>query len=393
MKIFLGIIKYSALAVLLGILAATVAAYLELPVPTKPLVVQTGSMAPAIPAGSLVVISERATDGAGVNYVENDVITFKKGNDLVSHRVVKVIRENGEKYFQTKGDANYDNDPQLVAEGNVVGKVVLAAPFVGKLIAFIKQPVGFLLLVAVPTLFIIISELLVIVEEVRKKPKKKPESINIYKPITLTVMCLIFVGSSFSYFSDVDTSTNNIFSAAPIFPGAPGSVVINEINWSGSDLSGQDGQNDEWLELKNMTSTPINLVGWKISGAISGVGDLTITSGTIPAHGFFLISNFSEVVSRINTVPDLVTTTIQLDNSNAQYILKNSLGNTVDTADDGSGNPLAGANGPQKRSMERKIIPGDGTQVANWQTASTHTNMDGSGSTDEFGTPKVENGL
>lgn len=217
MKVLIATIKYFALVFFVGIVAVTIAAYLDLPVPTKPLVVQTGSMNPAIPAGSLVVISERPTDGAGVNYVENDVVTFKKGNTLVSHRVVRVVRENREKFFQTKGDANAAADPELVSESAVVGKVVFAAPFVGKLVAFVKQPAGFLLLVAVPTLFIIISELFVIFEEIRKKPKKKSMVANIYKPITLTAVALVFVGTSFSYFSDVAVSENNVFKPLKAF--------------------------------------------------------------------------------------------------------------------------------------------------------------------------------
>src|SRR3990167_4434609 len=135
MKIFFGIIKYSVLAVFVTIVGVTVAAYLDLPVPTKPLIVQTGSMAPSIPAGSLVVVAKKGTDGAGVNYVENDVITFQKGKELVSHRVVNVVRENGEKFFQTKGDANQEPDPELVQDKQVIGRIVFAAPFVGKFVS------------------------------------------------------------------------------------------------------------------------------------------------------------------------------------------------------------------------------------------------------------------
>src|SRR3989344_7072120 len=193
MRILVGIIKYSATLVFVGIVAVTVAAYLNLPVPTKPLVVQTGSMDPDIPAGSLVFVSEKATDEVDVNYVEEDVITFKKGSALVSHRVVSVIREDGEKFFKTKGDANAEGDPELVPDSAVVGKVILAVPFAGKLVAFVKQPLGFLLLVAVPTLFIIISELFALFGELRKKPKVKAQPINIYKPITLTLMSMVFI--------------------------------------------------------------------------------------------------------------------------------------------------------------------------------------------------------
>src|SRR3990172_4785606 len=217
MKIFFGIIKYSVVAMFVAISFVTVSAYLDLPIPTRPLVVQTGSMAPSIPAGSLVVVAKKGTDGAGVNYVENDVITFQKGKELVSHRVVNVIRENEEKFFQTKGDANQEPDPELVPDKQVVGRVVFAAPFVGKFVSYARQPLGFILLITVPTLFFIISELLMLIEEIKKRPKKRDERLNIYKPITLTILCLVFIGSSLSYFSDTAVSSNNTFTAAPVF--------------------------------------------------------------------------------------------------------------------------------------------------------------------------------
>ncbi|MBI2031177.1 MAG: lamin tail domain-containing protein [Candidatus Levybacteria bacterium] len=221
----------------------------------------------------------------------------------------------------------------------------------------------------------------------------------------LTLMGIGFLSykTTMSLFSNTGQSTNNTFTASELFPTAtpsasptpvpvnPGDIVINEINWVGSDLTGQTGQDDEWLELRNTTSNSINLAGWKITGAVIGDGDLNISSGIIPANGFFLISNFNETTSRINIAPDLVTTAIQLDNANAQYILKDSGNNIIDTADDDSGVALAGTNGPPKRSMERKTPAGDGTQGANWQNSNAHTNMDGSGSTDEFGTPKDVN--
>ena len=47
----------------------------------------------------------------------------------------------------------------------------------------------------------------------------------------------------------------------------------------------------------------------------------------------------------------------------------------------------------QKKTMERKSPVGDGIILTNWQTATTHTNMDASSLTDEFATPKAINGL
>lgn len=229
---------------------------------------------------------------------------------------------------------------------------------------------------------------------------------------TLSVASIGLAGTRSNFTSQASNQTNSFGSAvtfatptpSPIvlgdsiptptpastpIPVQAGDVVINEINWGGSGLSTAD----EWIELRNTTANAIDLSGWKISGATSGAGDLSIPSGTIPANGFFLISNSNSAASKINVTPDLVTASIQLNNTNVQYILKTSTDLVIDTADDGSGVPLAGSSVSPEKTMERKTPPGDGTSNGKWQSATTHTNMDGNLVTDEFGTPKAENGL
>ncbi|PIP88143.1 hypothetical protein COW80_01910, partial [Candidatus Beckwithbacteria bacterium CG22_combo_CG10-13_8_21_14_all_01_47_9] len=83
----------------------------------------------------------------------------------------------------------------------------------------------------------------------------------------------------------------------------PGDVVINELMWMGT--SGWAA--DEYLELRNMTDRSIDLSGWSVGG-------VTIPSGkSIPAHGYFLITNFDKDGSGINVDPDLVDSDLELD--------------------------------------------------------------------------------
>lgn len=175
----------------------------------------------------------------------------------------------------------------------------------------------------------------------------------------------------------------------PTFANAaePRDVIINEINWAGSSASTAD----EWLEIKNLTDGAVDLSGWKIEGAATSGGTLTIPSGSmLPAQGFFLISNFAHTDSHstLNVPADWVTTSVSLRNSNAKYWLVDPFGNTIDVADDGAGNPLAGDN-TTKASMERnrQILRGDGQQ--SWHTAYLSTNFDSGVS--QFGAPKAEN--
>ncbi len=75
--------------------------------------VRTGSMEDDIHAGDYVLIVRKG------NYEIGDVVTFRKDNYLVTHRIIK---KNGDS-FVTKGDANNDEDGPILFN-QIVGKVV-----------------------------------------------------------------------------------------------------------------------------------------------------------------------------------------------------------------------------------------------------------------------------
>jgi predicted extracellular nuclease len=67
-----------------------------------------------------------------------------------------------------------------------------------------------------------------------------------------------------------------------------GHVVISEIQVSGGTAS------DEFVELVNPTDCPVSLEGWKLTKKTSTGNESNLVSnltGTIPAHGFFLITH------------------------------------------------------------------------------------------------------
>ncbi len=166
-------------------------------------------------------------------------------------------------------------------------------------------------------------------------------------------------------------------------------VVINEIAWAGSTAS----SNDEWIELYNTTASSIDITDWRIEGAATSGSDLTISDGIIPAHGYFLIANYAanSESSTLNVTPDMVDSSLSLSNSGAQYTLYDDTDNIIDTADDGSGVPLAGENGIVKKSMERNRVIADGTLATSWHTATTSVGFDAEAT--EMGTPKSLNSL
>lgn len=128
-------------------------------------VVQSGSMEPAIPVGSIVAVK------AVSHYEIGDIITFgrdTKRSIPVTHRIVeKNVSEKNTGYI-TKGDANEEADGINVSERDIIGKVVLTVPYVGYLIDFARTPLGYGLLVGLPALLIVLDEFADIIFEIHK---------------------------------------------------------------------------------------------------------------------------------------------------------------------------------------------------------------------------------
>jgi len=128
--------------------------------------VYTGSMEPAIPVGSVVVI--KPVDPETLR--EGDIICFQLSESTsVTHRIINVTDEG----FKTKGDANEDPDQGIVKKENIIGKVIFTIPFIGYLGYFVRTPLGFILLIILPVSIIIIMEIRNIVKELRKQKQEQ----------------------------------------------------------------------------------------------------------------------------------------------------------------------------------------------------------------------------
>ena len=102
----------------------------------------TGSMAPAYPAGSLLLVAEPA-DAAAIQVGAVIVVDGGDGSHL-THRVVGVLRdEDGQVTgYRTRGDAVAGDDPEPAPLAAVEGVVVAGAPVLGALRAWMASPLG-----------------------------------------------------------------------------------------------------------------------------------------------------------------------------------------------------------------------------------------------------------
>ena len=134
-------------------------------------------------------------------------------------------------------------------------------------------------------------------------------------------------------------------------------VLINEIAWAGTLASA----NDEWIELANFGSEPVDLTGWRLTDN----GDIDIAlSGFLPAHTYFLLERTDD-----STVADITADQIytgSLSNAGESLWLTDAEGTFVDSANaDGGGWPAGDS--ATRASMERH---GDGDTPGNWSTFS-----------------------
>ncbi|MEI6477424.1 MAG: signal peptidase I [bacterium] len=122
-------------------------------------VILSGSMAPGLPVGSLIVVRELPAS----QYQVGDVVSFKvpsRPSEVVTHRLVRLYRdEQGLRLAKTKGDANTNGDPWTLSLGNIMGKEVAVIPWLGYLAIVMRLPSGFLAAAALSLVFLVLPEM------------------------------------------------------------------------------------------------------------------------------------------------------------------------------------------------------------------------------------------
>jgi hypothetical protein len=138
-------------------------------------------------------------------------------------------------------------------------------------------------------------------------------------------------------------------------PYDPQSVIISEVAWAGTAAS----SSDEWIELWNPLSAPIDLSGWTLTDG----GDIHIAlGGVIEPDGFFLLERTDD-----GTVSDIAADQIYtggLSNGGEILQLLDPSGRMIDTANGDGGPWPAGSSAPVPLSMER--VSGGAESDSSW---------------------------
>lgn len=89
--------------------------------------VASGSMSPVFEKGAVVIVDQKYSD---LNI--GDIIAFKSDSGvIVVHRLIRFIKDQGNIYYYTKGDANNNEDDYKLSRENIIGVVKNYIPIIG----------------------------------------------------------------------------------------------------------------------------------------------------------------------------------------------------------------------------------------------------------------------
>ena len=112
-------------------------------------------MDPALPVGSLVLARQIPADRVGVGDV---ILVREESSEGLSipkiHRVVWLGRDGDRVLARTKGDANATEDPRVYVLPDRVLTPAHTVPYLGYVVAYVRTPLGWMLLVVLPATYL-----------------------------------------------------------------------------------------------------------------------------------------------------------------------------------------------------------------------------------------------
>lgn len=154
-KIIGNILTSILIMILLIVLMISIYSFIELDIKGKEYCdifgysffqIETGSMEKTIKIEDIIIVKLGNED-----VKENDIITFRQDNNLVTHRLVRIENNN---YF-TKGDNNPTEDDPIQKE-DIIGKVDIIIPEVKVWKSVFKEPKVIISIVVTTILFVLV---------------------------------------------------------------------------------------------------------------------------------------------------------------------------------------------------------------------------------------------
>ena len=138
----------------------------------KSFVIVSKSMEPTIMTGDAIFVKQIAEENLKVD----DIISFKDGESVNTHRIVEIVENNGIKRYRTKGDNNKKEDRDLVKYSQIEGKYEFRIKGFGKLIEILKNKITLVILLII---LVLVSAMQVRLNKKKLERKEKRYKYNL----------------------------------------------------------------------------------------------------------------------------------------------------------------------------------------------------------------------
>ena len=138
----------------------------------KPFIVLSGSMEDTIMPGDLILTKEIDA----LELKEGDIISFRTNKyTVVTHRIINIIDEEGERKYYTKGDNNDSADSEPVCNDQIEGIYRYRIPKLGNIALNLQKPIGIVICIALPLIIILIAQFADYKRKEREAKEKEKE--------------------------------------------------------------------------------------------------------------------------------------------------------------------------------------------------------------------------
>lgn len=137
----------------------------------KSFVIVSGSMEPTIMTGDAILVKEVPQN----EIKTNDIISFSQGGNIVTHRVIEIVEENGIKKYKTKGDNNNTEDKEKITYEQIEGKYQFKINQFGVITEILKSKITLIILILI-VIFIYFYK-----RKMEKKRQERKEKRKKYK--------------------------------------------------------------------------------------------------------------------------------------------------------------------------------------------------------------------
>ena len=133
----------------------------------KSFVIISASMEPTIMTGDAIFVKEVEKS----EIKKRDIISFHEDDDVITHRITNITKNNGVTEYTTKGDNNRNEDKQKVIYDNIEGVYQFKINGFGKIVEIIKNKITLVVLLVILVL-ISISQVIMSKKKLKRKEKR-----------------------------------------------------------------------------------------------------------------------------------------------------------------------------------------------------------------------------